>query len=122
MEDEDTGGNPDEFLMRFNVGGVNMSEAAFRALAQEISLQPLTIELPGLWDKEVVQLYSGLVPLGGGMFHRIVVRQGRIPHIDASDFSLNSWTDLKYYEGCTNEAIYEYVEAHLAQSAATARP
>ena len=122
VEDEDTGGNPDEFLMRFNVGGVNMSEAAYRALAQEISLQSLAIELPGLWDKEVVNLDSGLVPLGGGMFRRIVVREGRIPHIDASDFSLKSWTDLKYHEVCTNETIYEYVEAHLAQAAAPARP
>ena len=122
VEDEDTGGTPDEFLMRFNVGGVNMSEAAYRALQQEISLQSHAIELPGLWDKEVVQLYSGLVPLGGGMFHRIVVRQGRIPRIDASDFSLKCWTDLKYYEVCTNEAIYEYVEAHLSQSATPANP
>jgi hypothetical protein len=119
VDDEDTGGNPDEFLMRFNVGGVNMNEAAYRALQQEISLQLHAIELPTLWDKEIVHLYSGLVPLGGGMFHRIVVREGRIPRIDASDFSLKYWTDMKYYEVCTNDAIYEYVESHISQAAST---
>jgi hypothetical protein len=51
------------------------------------------------------------------MFHRIVVREGRIPHVEASDFSFKSWTDMKYYEVCTNEAIYEYVETHVSHAA-----
>ena len=115
VEDEDTGGNPDEFLMRYNVGGVNMSEAAFEALQQEISLQLHQLELPTLWQgRDTIHLYSGLVPLGGGMFHRIVVREGRIPRIEGSDFSFKTWTDRRYYEVCTNEAIYEYVEHNLA--------
>ena len=120
VEDEDTGGNPDEFLMRFNVGGVNLSESGFRALQHEISLQTHQVELPTLWQKEIVRLYSGLVPLGGGMFHRIVVREARIPHIDASDFSFKSWTGHKYYEVCTNEAIYEYVEGNIPDDAHSA--
>jgi len=118
VEDEDTGGNPDEFLMRFNVGGVNLNEVTFRALQREISLQTYELELPTLWEKEVVHLHSGLVPLGGGMFHRLVIREARIPRIEASDFSFRSWTDRRYYEVCTNEAIYEYVENHLAQASA----
>jgi hypothetical protein len=111
VEDEETGGNPDEFLMRYNVGGVNMNEEAFRALQQEISLQSHEVELPTIWGKGTIHIYSGLVPLGGGRFHRIVVRQGRIPHIDASDFSVKCWTDRHYYEVCTNEAVYEYIES-----------
>ncbi len=117
FDDEDTGGNPDEFLMRFNVGGVNLNDVAFRALQQEISLQTHQVELPNLWDKEIVHLYSGLVPLSGGAFQRIVIREGRIPRIDASDFSFKSWTNTSYYEVCTNEAVYEYVENHIAQAA-----
>src|SRR5512147_1144526 len=56
VEDEDTGGNPDEFLMRYNVGGVNMNQAAFHELRQEISLQTHDVELPTLWGKETVRL------------------------------------------------------------------
>ncbi|MBZ5568318.1 MAG: hypothetical protein LAN64_10775 [Acidobacteriia bacterium] len=120
VEDEDTGGNPDEFLMRYNVGGININDEAFRDLQQEISLQLHEVELPTLWGKGIVRIYSGLVPLGGGSFHRIVVREGRIPRIDASDFSVKSWTDRQYYEVCTNEAIYEYIEAHAAPTANSA--
>jgi hypothetical protein len=109
VEDEDTGGNPDEFLMRYNVGGINMNEAAFRQLQQEISLQPLTARIKTLWDVENVRLYTGLVPLGGEMFHRIVVREGVMAHVDASDFSFKNWTDRRYYEVCTHPKLYEYV-------------
>ena len=58
-----------------------------------------------------MRLHSGLVPLGGDVFHRIVVREGRIPHIDASDFSFKQWTESCYYEVCTNDAIYEFIES-----------
>src|SRR5580704_5750777 len=39
VEDEVTGGNPDEFLMRYNIGGIHISQEAFAKLQQEISLQ-----------------------------------------------------------------------------------
>ncbi len=122
VEDEDTGGNPDEFLMRYNVGGVNVNEAAFRQLQQEISLQLHEVQLPTLWETQMVRLYSGLVPLGGGMFHRIVVREGCIPRIGASDFSFKRWTDRRYYEVCTNEAVYEYVESQAASAQSAPGP
>ncbi len=110
VEDEDTGGNPDEFLMRYNVGGINMNDAAFRQLQQEISLHLIEVRMPTLWENETVRLYTGLVPLGGEVFHRIVVREGVVPHIEASDFSLKNWTEQRYYEVCTHPTIYEYVE------------
>lgn len=111
VEDEDTGGNPDEFLMRFNVGGIHISEAAFKALQNELKLDVHELEVPMLWDKEKVRLHSALVPLGGGIFHPIVVREGRIARIEASEFSFKNWTERRYYEVCTNEAIYEFVES-----------
>ena len=120
VEDEDTGGNPDEFLMRYNVGGVHINEDAFSALRQEISLDLCEVELPTLWQKETVRLFCGLVPVAGGVFHRLVVREGRIPQIDASSFSFESWTERRYYEVCTNDPIYEYVEAHQVTGAAAA--
>ncbi len=120
VDDEDTGGNPDEFLMRYNVGGININEAAFRELQQEISLDSHHVEVAALWE-ESVRLFSGLVPLGGGMFHRILLREGRIPRIDASDFSFLGWTEGRYYEVCTSDSVYEYIESHLANTAARVR-
>jgi len=110
VEDEDTGGNPDEFLMRYNVGGIHLSEPGFQAMQREITFDTHEVPLPTLWGEEKVRLYSGLVPLGGGIFHLVVLREARIAHIEASDFSFQSWTDRRYYEVCTNQKIYDYVE------------
>lgn len=110
----------DEFIIRFNVGGININEAAFQKLRQEISLSSIERTLNTLWDTELVRLYSGLVPLGGGVFRRIVVRAGKIARIDPSDFSFKSWTDQNYYEVCTHPSIYEYVESQTSAQAATA--
>jgi hypothetical protein len=110
VEDDDTGGNPDEFLLRYNIGGIHISEAAFDKLQTEISLQAHDLELPLIWDRRRVRLYSGVVPIGQGLFHKIVVREGLVAHIDARDFALKRFTDRRYYEVCTNEEIYKAVE------------
>ncbi len=113
VEEADTAGSPEEFLVRYNLDGIHISEAAFRKLQQEISLQEHHLTLPPLWPGEEFPVYNGLVPLGRGSFRRLVVREGRVPHIDPRDFSFKRWTDTRYYEVCTSEAIYEYI-AHGA--------
>jgi hypothetical protein len=119
VEDADTGGIPDEFLMRYNIGGIHINEAAFAKLTQEISLQAHDLEIPTIWDKELVRLYSGMVPVASGAFHRLVVREGRIAFIDAREFSLKRWTDRRYYEVCVNPTLYEYVQSGLTTAATT---
>jgi hypothetical protein len=119
VEDSETGGEPAEFLLRYNVGGIHINEAAFEKLHAEISLQAYDIEVPLIWSNTTVRVYSGLVPLGQGLFHRIVVRQGRIAHVDPRDFSLKHLTDSNYYEVCANPQIYEAIESVQATAAAT---
>lgn len=123
VADVDTGGTPEEFLVRYNIGGVHINEEAFRKLQQEIKLQLHELPMPGLWGKETVRLYSGLVPVGANAgttsFHRIVVRDARIAHINALDLSLKEWTDRRYYEVCTNTAIYDLLDQKSARTAAT---
>jgi hypothetical protein len=111
VEDEDTGGNPDEFLMRYNVGGIHLSEPGFQALEQEIKFDLNEVHLPTLWGEEKVRLYSGLVPLGNEIFHVLAIREARIARIDASNFTFKSWTERNYYEICTNQKIYDYLES-----------
>jgi len=110
VEDEKTGGNPDEFLLRYNIGGIHISRAAFDKLCTEISLQPFDLKVPMIWNTSTVRVYTGMVPLGQGLFHRIVVRQGRIAHVDPRDFSLKQMTDQPYYEVCIHPRIYEAIE------------
>jgi hypothetical protein len=118
VEDENTGGNPDEFLLRYNIGGIHINEAAFEKLRAEISLQAYDMQVPMIWDRHKVRLYSGVVPVGQDVFHKIAIREGRVAHIDARDFSLKQYTDRRYYEICTNPKIYQALER--AQAAASA--
>ncbi len=117
VEEADTAGSPEEFLVRYNLDGIHISEPAFRKLQQEISLQEHRLPVPALWPDEEFLVYSGLVPVGSGSFRRLVVRQGRVPHIDARDFSFKRWTDMRYYEVCTSEAVYEYIARSAAAGA-----
>jgi hypothetical protein len=106
--------NPDEFILKYNLGGIRISQAAFNKLEQEISLEPISAAFRGLWDSEEIRLHSGLVPLGSGIFRKIVVRASRIPLIDVRTFTLKHWTERWYYEVCSNPAIYAQVEGTAA--------
>lgn len=100
-----------EFLMLYNHGGIHISAAAFRKLQEEISLEVRELWLPPLWaGEEEVRLYSGLVPVGAGIFHKLVVREGRVPIVDARDFTVRGWTDRVFYEVCSSPTIYEFLE------------
>jgi hypothetical protein len=110
------GENTDDFRMNYNLSGVRMSEAAFKRLQQEISLEPCQLKFPQLWGNEEFRLFSGLVPLGNDIFKRIVLRVSRIPHINPADFSLVRWTENFYFEVCSNPAIYAALEGKGAKA------
>jgi len=108
---------PEELLIRYNVGGISLEEAAFLKLAQEISLQPIDRRLHTVWDMESVKLHSGLVPVDQGAFRRLVVREAKVARIHPRDFSFKGWTEQKYYEVCSDQAIYDAVEGANAARA-----
>jgi hypothetical protein len=110
VSDADAGENAEDFILKYNLNGIRISEAAFRRLQQELSLEPCRLELPELWGKEGFRLHTGVVPLGNGIFRKIVVRGSRIPQVDPSKFSLERWTERWYYEVCSNPTIYAALE------------
>jgi class 3 adenylate cyclase len=115
--DAEAGESADDFIMKYNLNGVRMSEPAFRRLQEEIALEQCKFDLPRLWGKEEFQLWRGMVPLGNDIFRKVIVRSSKIAQIDAASFGLNRWTERCYYEVCTNAAIYSMSDA----KAATAR-
>jgi class 3 adenylate cyclase len=119
LDYQESGQLPEEFMMRYNMGGINIDQAAFEKLNQEISLQLTDRRLPTVWDSEQVRLYSGLVPVAAGSFHRIVLREGKIPQIDPHDFAFKAWTTRSYYEVCSNPDVYELIEAATQRAATT---
>ena len=109
----EAGGNAEDVILSFNLGGIRMNEAAFRKLEKEIMLEPLKVKLPpslASSDKGEYHLFSATVPVDHDIFRKIVVRESRIPRIDAADFSVKGWTERKYYEVCTDPAIYSALE------------
>lgn len=113
VSDSDAGGNTEDFTLRFNVGGICMNEAAFHKLQQEVSISPCAVNLPLLWDEEGSRFFTGLVPLGNDIFRKIAVRESRIAHIDLRTFTLQRWTERRYYEVCANPAIYAEIDKRL---------
>jgi hypothetical protein len=71
-----------------------------------------------IWRNSTVRVYTGLVPLAQGIFHRIIVREGRVAHVDPRDFSLKRLTEQNYYEVCLHPRIYEAIEAYQHTAAA----
>ena len=109
----DENGNPEDVILSFNLGGIRMNEAAFGKLQQEITLEPLKVRLPpslASSDKGEYKLFSATVPVDKDIFRKIVVRESRIPRINPADFSVKGWTDRRYYEICTDQAIYSALE------------
>ena len=114
VQDKDISGNPDEFLIRYNISGILISGPAFEKLQGEISLKEHRVQLPTIWAGEGVKLYSGMVPIAAGVFHRIIVREGSIPHVDAESMKVKDWMERKYYEVCVNQEIYDLLEKPAA--------
>jgi hypothetical protein len=114
VEDADTAGQPEEFLIRYNMGGILLGESAFQKLQREISLSAQELALPTVWGENKVRIYSGTVAVAPGVVHRVAIREARVPHIDARERVLKRWTDLHYYEVCTHTAVYELLDTRAA--------
>lgn len=109
------GQNTEAESMKYNVGGIRISEAAFNRLREEISLEQCRLDFPRLWGTEDILFYSAIVPIGADVFRRIILRTAQAPVVEPSDFSLLCWTDSRVYEVCTNPAVYAAVEKKMAQ-------
>jgi class 3 adenylate cyclase len=109
----DENGNPEDVILNYNLGGIRMNEAAYKKMQQEITLEPLKVKLPAALassDKGEYKMFTAMVPVDRDIFRKIVVRESRIPRIDAVDFAIKGWTNRWYYEVCTDQGIYSALE------------
>jgi hypothetical protein len=116
----------EEMRLNYNVGGICLSEAAFRKLQQEISLsscaansgEPELARLfDGPWLDEHREFFVGTVPIANGVFRKIAIRRNRIAQVDVRDLSILHWTDRWYYEVCANPAVYAALPGEKSTSA-----
>lgn len=101
----------DEFLVRYNMNGIELNEEGFAKLSEEISLEAIrtTQDYPWGKQKEEVTLYFGEVPMGESV-EVLVLRKGLARQLQA-DGKIGKKSDHPYYEVCTNPALYELVAA-----------
>ncbi len=120
VADVPEGASAEDYTWSYNLGGIRMNEAAFRKLQQEISLEPLQVRLrteAKLSESAEYRLFTGMVPVDRDIFRSIVVRESRVPRMNAVDFTFQGWTDRLYYEVCTDPAIYAALEKHATNKA-----
>ena len=112
----------EEMRLNYNVGGICLSEAAFRKLQQEISLSPWTADptehgFSSPWVDEQREFFVGTVPIANGVFRKLAIRKNRIAQVDVRDLSILHWTDRWYYEVCANPAVYAALPGEKSASA-----
>ncbi len=108
----------DEFLVRYNMNGIELNEEGFQKLAEEISLYSVETRLDMPWGKETVTLFYGEVPLGETV-ELLVLRRGGARQL-LPDGTIGPPTAHHYYEVCTNPALYELVAALIRSQQAAA--
>jgi hypothetical protein len=95
----------DEFLVRYNMNGIELNEEGFQKLSEEILLEQvdITVEMP--WGKDNVSLFAGEVPMGESV-EVLVVRKGLARHL-LPDGNVGKASDHNYYEVCSSPTLYE---------------
>jgi class 3 adenylate cyclase len=117
VEEQAAAGAVEDFLLNYNVGGIHLPRAAFEKMQEEISLEEFKMELPMPWGMDTVRLFRGLVPVSPGVFHPILVREGRAAQVEARDFRFVRWAGHLYYEVCSNPELATRIETrHSAQT------
>jgi class 3 adenylate cyclase len=97
----------DEFLVRYNMNGIELNEEGFEKLSEEISLEPVEINVDMPWGKEDVTLYSGEVPMGETV-ELLVLRKGIARQL-LPDGKIGRASEHNYYEVCNSPALFELV-------------
>jgi class 3 adenylate cyclase len=105
----------DEFLVRFNMNGIELNEEGFQKLSEEISLDSVETKQEMPWGKENVTLYYGEVPMGESV-ELLVLRKGLAREL-LPDGKVGIASTHPYYEVCTSSALYDLVAALIRTQA-----
>ncbi len=108
----------DEFLVRYNMNGIELNEEGFQKLSEEISLDSIETKVDLPWGKQNVTLYYGEVPMGESV-ELLVLRKGFARQL-LPDGKIGGPSTHPYYEVCTTSALYDLVAALIRTNQAAA--
>ncbi len=99
----------DEFLIRFNLNGVELNQEGFDKLSEEIALQSVEVECEMPWGRELATFFLGQAPIGDAV-EPVLLRRGYVRQL-LSDGRIGPEGQRAYYEVCTDPRVLEQVEA-----------
>ena len=102
----------DEFLIRFNLNGVELNEEGFQKLQEEIALTSIEADCVLPWGRERVTFYAGETPVGEGI-EPVLLRRGFVRQL-LPDGRIGAAATRAYYEVCTSPQVFELVECLTA--------
>ncbi|MDX1775051.1 MAG: hypothetical protein R3297_00555 [Desulfobulbales bacterium] len=108
-KDKDNAASDDEIILRYNVNGIELSEAGFKKLNAEINLKPMNCLVPELQAEPII-IHTGKFPLVTGTFQRLILREDWVQELRPGDLKVLGKVNRKYYEVCTNDVLKKYVE------------
>jgi hypothetical protein len=106
----------DEFLIRFNLNGVELNDEGFQKLQEEIALSPLEADCVMPWGKERVTFFFGETPVGEKL-EPVLIRRGYVRQMLPGG-KIGEAGSRPYYEVCVNPKALELVEYLTATAAA----
>lgn len=107
----------DDLFLRYNVNGIELSEAGFRKLQEEIRLRTFTVNTGPKSERSRMRFHTAKFPLVNGEFQRLVIREASIVKMDTEKFHPGGITQRKYYEVCTNPELRALAENLPKESA-----
>ncbi len=105
----------DEFLVRYNLNGIELNEEGFLKLSEEISLDSVETKLEMPWGKENVLLHYGEVPMGESV-ELLVLRKSLAREL-LPDGKIGAASSHPYYEVCTSPKLYDLIAALIRTKA-----
>jgi class 3 adenylate cyclase len=108
----------DEFLIRFNLNGVELNDEGFQKLKEEIALTTVEADCVMPWGRERVTFYTGETPVGEGV-EPVLIRCGFVRQL-LPDGGIGAAGARAYYEVCTSPKVFELVEYLTATANAPA--
>jgi class 3 adenylate cyclase len=108
----------DEFMIRFNLNGVELNEEGFQKLQEEIALTSIEADCVMPWGKERVTFYMGETPVGEGI-EPVLIRRGFVRQLLPGG-KIGAPGSRIYYEVCTSPKVFELVEYLTATASAPA--
>jgi hypothetical protein len=99
----------DEFLIRFNLNGIELNQEGFAKLSEELALQQFETECEMPWGRERTTFFLAQAPIGETL-EPILLRRGYVRAMQA-DGKIGPASQRAYYEVCTHPKAFELVEA-----------